>query len=65
MKEKEDELTKPSENVNSSDLSQLLSVFKYVSSCEIRNLKKLIQKAVEGGSDFKNVWNELYQTQII
>ncbi len=58
-------MTRPAEQVDSNDLNQLLAVFKYVSSSEIRNLKLLIQKSVESGNDFKTVWNELYQSQII
>jgi hypothetical protein len=46
-------------------MGQLLNAFKYVASSEIRNLKALIQKSVEGGNDFKFVWNELLQTQIL
>lgn len=65
MKEKEDELIKPNQNVNSNNLSEILAVFKYVTSSEIRNLKSIIQKSVEEGNDFKIVWNELYQSQII
>lgn len=65
MKEKEDELTKPNLNVNCNDLGQLLAVFKFVTSSEIRNLKGLIQKLVGEGNDFKVVWNELLQTQIL
>lgn len=65
MKEKENELIKPNQNVNSNNLSEILAVFKYVTSSEIRNLKSIIQKSVEEGNDFKIVWNELYQSQII
>ena len=46
MKEKEDELVKPNFNVDSNNLNDLLAVFKYVTSSEIRNLKGLIQKSV-------------------
>ncbi len=65
MKEKEDDLTKPKLQVDPNDLGQLLAVFKFVTSSEIRHLKGLIQKFVEDGNDFKVVWNELLQTQIL
>lgn len=65
MKEKEGELVKPSQNVDSNNLNELLAVLKFVASSEIRNLKGLIQKSVEAGNDFKVVWNEIYQSQII
>lgn len=65
MKEKEGDLVKPSQNVDSNNLNELLAVLKFVASSEIRNLKGLIQKSVEAGNDFKVVWNEIYQSQII
>jgi hypothetical protein len=65
MKEKEGDLLKPSQNVDSNNLNELLAVLKFVASSEIRNLKGLIQKSVEAGNDFKVVWNEIYQSQII
>lgn len=65
MKEKEGDLLKPCQNVDSNNLNELLAVLKFVASSEIRNLKGLIQKSVEAGNDFKVVWNEIYQSQII
>lgn len=65
MKEKEGDLLKPSQNVDSNNLNELLAVLKFVASSEIRNLKGIIQKSVEAGNDFKVVWNEIYQSQII
>lgn len=57
MKDKGEELTRPANLVRDDDLQGIIRVLKYVTSMEIRRLKKIIQEDVEAKIGFKTIWN--------
>jgi hypothetical protein len=65
MKDKGEDLTKPSLSVRDDDIPAIIQMLKYVSAMEIRRLKKLFEKEVESGVAFKTMWNEKHQRDII
>jgi hypothetical protein len=65
MKDKGEELPKPPLLFRDDDIPSALQVLKYVSSMEIRRLKKLLEREVGSGVGFKTIWNEKHQRDII
>lgn len=65
MKDKGEDLSKPNLKVKDDDLSSVINMLRYVSSMEIRRLKKTFQVQFEAGTGMKNMWNEKYQRDII
>lgn len=65
VKDKGEELTKPSMKVRDDDLNAAILMLKYVNSMEVRRLKKIFEKEFEAGVPMKTFWNEKHQRDII
>lgn len=65
VKDKGEDLTKPSLAVRDDDFGGVINMLKYVSSMEIRRLKKIFEAEFESKVGMKTFWNEKHQRDII